>query len=576
MNDFEKIANLIFPDAKPVSYWEEKYPERNLGEGAEVTRFAPSPTGYMHIGHFFGSNLDYRIARSTPNGVFIFRLEDTDSKREVEGSDVVALKTLAHYGVVPDEGFTVNRTNNGNYGPYRQSDRAQIYQSYAKKLLQEGKAFPCFCEKPEGKQAVLLNREQQLNEENQIAEKDSCRNLTYSQIEQNIKEGKPYCIRLKSNGEEGQKVKVFDVVRGEREMGANQKDVVLIKDDGIPPYAFAHAVDDHLMKTTTVVRGEDWISTWPQHVEIFNALGFKQPKYIHTPQLCKIGENGNKRKISKSKDPEADMRFYIQAGLPKEAVTEYLLNLLNSNFEEWREQNPTQDVNEFPFSVNKIGTSSPFFDLIKLEDVSKNVISKFTAEKVLEDTLSWAKNFDEDFVKEKNLNVCDDNFNAKQFVEFLENNKEFAINTFAIDRYTQKPRKDIAKWSEVPKYFNYMFGLFNPTTIADYEYNFEKITNQVATKFLTDYKKVYSSAHEKDEWFNVIKQVANNNGFATDNKLYKQNPEAFVGNTADACALIRIAITGRTNSPDLYLICKVLGDTQVINKIDKFIEILNK
>ena len=263
MTDFEKIANLLFPNiTKDVEYWENKYKSRNLPDGVEVTRFAPSPTGYMHIGHFFGANLDYRLAKST-NGLFLFRLEDTDKKREIEGSDIVALKTLAYYGIVPDEGFTVNRTDNGNYGPYRQSDRTEIYQTYAKKLVAEGKAFPCFCDKPEGKLDVIEKREQQLNSDSQIEEKDPCRNLTLSQVEANLKAGKSFCIRLKSNGKEGDKVKVFDVVRGEREIGANCKDVVLIKDNGIPPYAFAHPIDDHLMKVTTVVRGEEWISTWP-------------------------------------------------------------------------------------------------------------------------------------------------------------------------------------------------------------------------------------------------------------------------------------------------------------------------
>lgn len=579
MNDYKKIADLLYPNVtKTEAYWEEKYPVRTLPEGTEITRFAPSPTGFMHIGHFFGANLDYYIAKSTPNGRFLFRLEDTDKKREISGSDVVALNTLAYYGIVPDEGFTADRTNNGEYGPYRQSDRTEIYQTYAKKLVAEGKAFPCFCEKPEGKQEVLENREKQLSDEKQVVEKDPCRDLTYAEIEANLKAGKKFCIRLKSNGQEGDKVKVNDVVRGVREVGANCKDVVLIKDNGIPPYAFAHAVDDHLMRTTTVVRGEEWISTWPQHVEIFEALGFKPLKYIHTPVLCKIGENGNKRKISKSKDPEADMRFYIQAGLPKEAVTEYLLNIMNSNFEEWRAKNPTAPVTEFPFNAKKIGTSSPFFDIVKLEDVSKNIISKLTAEEVYENTVKWAEGFDYDFDAECKVRLGENyvapSVNPADFALLLKANKDFAIQTFAIDRGGNKPRKDIAKWSEVPAYFNYMFGYFNPTSLSDYEFNFEKITPEIANAFIFDYSKVYSSADEKDVWFNKIKEVAEKHGFATDNKLYKANPENYVGNTADACTLIRLAITGRTNSPDLYSICKVLGDNLVQQKIDKFIDML--
>lgn len=572
MTDFEKIANLLFPNiTKDVEYWENKYISRNLPDGVEVTRFAPSPTGYMHIGHFFGANLDYRLAKST-NGLFLFRLEDTDKKREIEGSDIVALKTLAYYGIVPDEGFTVNRTDNGNYGPYRQSDRTEIYQTYAKKLVAEGKAFPCFCDKPEGKLDVIEKREQQLNSDSQIEEKDPCRNLTLSQVEANLKAGKSFCIRLKSNGKEGDKVKVFDVVRGEREIGANCKDVVLIKDNGIPPYAFAHPIDDHLMKVTTVVRGEEWISTWPQHVEIFNALGFKPVKYIHTPVLCKIGENGNKRKISKSKDPEADMRYYIQAGLPKQAVLEYLLNLLNSNFEDWRAKNPNENVENFPFSAKKIGTSSPFFDVVKLEDVSKNIISKMTAEQVYEETLNWALSYDEEFANQTNSQKL--NVKPSDFAEYLKNNKQYAIDTFSIDRYTAKPRKDIAKWSDVPSYFNYMFGLFNPTSVSDYESDIELKYNASALSLIKEYRHVFSCEDDKETWFNKIKEVAKTCNFAIDNKEYKQNPECYVGNLALACTYIRLAVTGKTNSPDLYSICKVLKDDVVKQRLTTFMELI--
>lgn len=573
--DYKKLAEMLFPDAKPTEYWEEKYKPRNLNANAEVTRFAPSPTGYMHIGHFFGANLDYRIAKSTDGGIFFFRLEDTDKKREVEGSDIVALKTLKHFGIVPDEGFTIDRTNNGEYGPYRQSDRGEIYKSYAKKLVSIGRAFPCFCEKPEGKEEILERREQQYKEEEQTEEYDQCRDLSLEEIEKNLKAGKSYCIRLKCKNKLGDKIKVYDVVRGERELGANTKDVVLIKNNGIPPYTFAHPIDDHLMGTTTVVRGEEWISTWPQHIEIFEALGFKPTKYIHTPLLCKIGENGNKRKISKSKDPEADMRFYIQTGLPKEAVTEYLLNLMNSNFEIWREQNPDKSNLEFPFSTQKIGTSSPFFDMVKLEDVSKNVICKMTAEEVYDNLVAWLNDLDLDFIEDKkdlfNITI---NFDLEKFKKYVKDNKQYIIDVLSIDRYTPKPRKDIAKFSKIPVDYDYMFGLFNPKTIKDYELDGIKADAGEMTAFLKDYMLVYDDKDEKDVWFNKIKEVAQKHNFATDNKLYKQNPDAYVGNTADACAIIRIAVTGRKNSPDLYSIAKVLKKDVVLQKINQFIGFL--
>lgn len=553
MQDYKKIADLLYPNInKDTAYWEDMYKPRNLGD-AEVTRFAPSPTGYMHIGHFFGANLDYRIARSTENGVFFFRLEDTDKKREIEGSDIVALKTLAYYGIVPDEGFTIDRTSKGEYGPYRQSDRTEIYQTYAKKLVAEGKAFPCFCAKPEGKQEVLEKREQQLLEENQVAEKDPCRELTCEEVEANLKAGKTFCIRLKSNGVEGEKVKVIDVVRGERELGANCKDVVLVKDNGIPPYAFAHAIDDHLMGTTTVVRGEEWISTWPQHVEIFKALGFKPLKYLHTPVLCKI-DNGNKRKISKSKDPEADMRYYIQAGLPQCAVTEYLLNLMNSNFETWREQNPEKSADEFPFDVKKVGTSSPFFDIVKLEDVSKNLISKMPAEDVYNYVLDWAKEFNE------------------KWYNILYGDKNYAVNMLNIDRNIAKPRKDIVKWSDIPTLYSYFYDEECKLNSRE-DYALENIPS-VASELLNEYLTVYNANDTKEEWFARIKELCTKYGYAAEVKEYKKNPENYIGHCGDVCTLIRVALTGRTQTPDLYEILKLFGTDRIKARFDKFISVL--
>lgn len=553
MTDYKKIAELLYPNInKDTSYWEDKYPARDL-DGAEVTRFAPSPTGYMHIGHFFGANLDYRIAKTKPNGIFFFRLEDTDKKREIEGSDIVALKTLAYYGVVPDEGFTINRTDSGNYGPYRQSDRTEIYQTYAKKLISEGKAFPCFCSKPEGKKEVLEKREQQLLEDNQVEEKDPCRDLSFEEVEANIKAGKTFCIRLRSNGKEGDKVKVNDIVRGERELGANCKDVVLVKDNGIPPYAFAHAVDDHLMGTTTVVRGEEWISTWPQHVEIFNALGFKTLKYLHTPVLCKI-DNGNKRKISKSKDPEADMRYYIKAGLPRCAVMDYLLNLMNSNFEEWRAENPTADSSEFPFDVKKVGTSSPFFDIVKLEDVSKNLISHMPAEKVYEEILAWAKEFDE------------------KWYNILNSDKDYAIAMLNIDRNIAKPRKDIVKWSDVPTLYSYFYDNECGLDSRD-AYMLENIP-AVAKDLLNEYLKVYNVSDSKEDWFAKIKELGAKYGYAKEVKEYKKNPENYIGHCGDVCTLIRVALTGRTQTPDLYEILKLFGVERIKSRFEKFYSVI--
>lgn len=552
--DYKKLAELLYPNAKDVSFWEEKYPQRNLSSGAEVVRIAPSPTGYLHIGNFFGAMVDYEIAKTT-GGVFYFRLEDTDKKREVDGADFVALNVLKEFGISPDEGLMPNGTEKGNYGPYRQSERLEIYKSYAKKLVLEGKAFPCFCQKAADVGEVFQRREKELQTEASISEKDPCRNLTFEEIEAKLKESKKFALRLKSNGKEGDKVVAFDLCRGEMELPANCKDIVLVKDNGIPPYAFAHVIDDHLMKTTTVVRGSDWLSTWPQHLEIYEALGLKVINYIHTPLISKLGENGNKRKISKRYDPEADMRFYVEMGIPKVAVCEYVLNLANSNFELWRAANPELDFREFKFSPNKIGLSSPLFDMNKLLDISKNYISKLSATEVYSNVLSWAKEFDKDFAK------------------LLEERKDFAISVFNIDREGKNPRKDLEMFSQAKKVFSYMFlDFLGQMKIEDYEIDSKDFAK--AKRVVSEYKNVLDEKDDKETWFSKIKALAQKLGFATDNKEFKKNPENFEGNVANFCEFIRVAITGRKNSPDLFTIISILGQEKTVKRLEKLENLL--
>lgn len=538
--DNKKLAEMLFPNNKlTVEEIEKKYPKRNLPEGAQVTRFAPSPTGFMHLGNFFQALIDFQIAKRS-GGVFYLRIEDTDKKREVTGATELVLYVLTGYGFTPDEYEMKGGVTVGDYGPYYQSERAEIYHAYAKKLVAEGKAFPCFCKKTEGLADVKDQREKNFAL-GKIEEKDPCRNLTLEQIEENLKVGKKFAIRLKSKGDGTKKIKLSDGAKGEIEIQENAKDAILLKDDLMPTYHFAHAVDDTLMGTTVVVRGEEWLPSYPLHKEIFDALGFKQPKYVHNPLIYKFNEKGNKIKLSKRKHPEANMAFFEKEGYEKQAVVEYLTNLANSNFEIWRKQNPTADLMDFPFDGFKITASTPIFDMVKLNDISKDVISHYSAEKCYENLLFWAKE------------------NSVENVEYLEKQRDFVTKILNIDREKPKPRKDIFKWSMFFDLFDYMFGAPKTFEIDENERkNYEKV--------LKTYKK-HLDLSSKDAWFEKVKKMAAELGYATDNAEYKKNPEKYLGNTAKVCEYIRIAITGRKNSPDLFEIMTLLGEKEVLRRL---------
>ena len=546
--DYQKIAELLYKNNKyTVNEIEKMYPKRNLKPGAEVTRFAPSPTGFLHLGHFFQTVIDKFLALRS-GGIFYYRLEDTDKKREVEGADKFAYDKICEYGFVPDEGWTVDGEK-GNYGPYRQSERIEIYKAYGKMLVEKGNAFPCFCDAPENKEEILESREKQLEETSTLLDHDPCRDLSYEEVKANIDAGKTFALRLRSKNREGDKIKIIDKVRGERELPANLRDAVLIKSDGIPPYPFAHPIDDHLMHTTTVVRGEEWFPSVALHTEIFDALGFERVSYLHTAVISKIDEKtGNKRKFSKRLDPEFNINYFDEQGYPKTAVLEYVLTLANSNFEDWRKANPDANLFVFPFTIEKMGTNSPMFDLVKLGDISKNVFSRMKASEVYTGALEWAKTYN------------------KKFYELLTNNRDLAIKALNIDREIQRPRKDISKYSDIEPLYSYMFDeLFDKSTLLNFD---EKLMKETIKEFLSEYKKVLNLNENKDEWFNKIKEVANNCGFATDNKLYKQNPTLYKGNTADACNIIRVSITGRSQTPDLYSIMVTLGQNKVLERIN--------
>ncbi len=549
--NYKELADLIFPDARPVEYYEEKYPERNLKEGAEVTRFAPSPTGFVHIGGLFGGLVDMKIAKQT-NGVFILRIEDTDQKREIENGAGQIVDALNEFKIIPDEGATGENTEKGNYGPYKQSLRKDIYQAFAKKLLSEGKAYPCFAT-PEELDEMRAKQEAAGVRTGYYGVWAKYRNLSVEEAAEKIKNGEKYIIRFKSMGNEERKTKFHDVIKGSLVFPENDQDAVIIKADGLPTYHFAHVVDDHLMRVTLVVRGDEWLSSLPLHLELFKALELKLPKYAHTAAMQKE-EEGKKRKISKRKDPEAAVSYYAELGIPNEAVKEYLLNIANSNFEIWRKQNPDKTIDDFDFQVNKMSVSGALFDMVKLKDIGKNVISKYTAEQVYNESIIWAKKHDND-------------------LEQLLNNKEYSIKVLNIERGKAKPRRDIAEWSDVKECIEYMYDerFFENKD----EYDFDKINDKdEIKKILKLYmSKYYNEVDDQTTWFGKIKDLAEELGYAREVKEYKKEPEKWPGHVGDISTVIRVAITKRRNTPDLYEIMQVLGKDSVEKRINL---ILNK
>ena len=538
MDTQKKLAELLFPDiTETPADIEAKFPERNLKEGARVTRLAPSPTGFLHFGNLFTGTVAYRTAKVT-DGIFFVRVEDTDQKRKVEGAIEVMLGGLKAFDVVADEGVVGENEEKGDYGPYYQSQRKAIYHVFAKSLVEQDLAYPCFCSAEDLDEI----RAAQENEPNKgyWGEYAKCRKLSFEEIEANIKEGKTWTLRLKSPGDLTKKCFFDDMIKGKIEMPENVQDVVLLKSDGIPTYHFAHAVDDHIMRTTHVIRGDEWMSSCPIHLQLFKCLGFKLPKFAHVSPIMKE-ENGNKRKLSKRKDPEAAVTFYVEQGYPKESVNEYIMTLMNSNFEDWRKTNKEAPIEAFPFNLKKMSVSGALFDMVKLNDISKNVISLMPAKKVYDYTAAWAKEYD------------------KEFYELLTRNEEYSVNMLNIDREGPKPRKDIACFSEVKDYVSYFFN-----EIADLSYELpENITADMAKEILDLYVEEYDAARDKDAWFAHIKEMCEKLGYTPNVKEYKKNPDAFKGHVGDVSTVIRLAVTGRKNTPDLYAIMQILGEEEV-------------
>lgn len=550
MNNNEKMAELLLPDIdKTPDYYEELYKPRTLPEGARVTRIAPSPTGYLHLGTLFAALVN-RITATSTGGVFYTRIEDTDKKREIEGGTRDIMSGLDRFGIKIDEGFVSADKQLGDYGPYKQSERAEIYQTYAKSLIKQGLAYPCFCTAEE-LDAVRKIQEEQKERTGYHGKWAKHRDITYDEAKALINEGKTYVVRLKSPGSEENRIVFDDCVKGKIEMPENDEDFVILKSDGIPTYHFAHAVDDHLMHTTHVLRGDEWISSVPKHIQLFKLLGFKPPKYGHISPIMKL-DNGAKRKISKRKDPEAAVHFFAEQGYDSESVIEYLMTIAASDFEDWRRANPDKSYKDFKFNLKKMSVSGALFDSDKLSDVSKTVISKLDSGTVYNRLTDWAKEFD------------------PEFYEILTENPDYTRAMLSIDRDVPKPRKDIAKWSEAKEYFSYFFDkLYTPDFTLP-----ENIAPTDAAEFLKKYKSVYNSSDDRQQWFDRIKQIAPEIGFAAETKQYKADPQSFKGHAGDLSTVLRIAVTGRRNTPDLCSIMQVLGYETCISRIDAAINSL--
>lgn len=557
--DYKKLADLLFPNVTlTVEDLLKKFPNRELDNKALVTRFAPSPTGYLHIGGVYQCTLAKFLASST-NGKFYLRIEDTDEKREVEGAAEIIYPALKNFNIIPDEGYISQTEETGDYGPYLQSRRKEYYQAFVKELVAKGLAYPCFCQDDE-------NEENQANDYRAEQKRlgvpigyygqwAKCRNLTYEEVEENLKNGKKFKIRIKSNGDGTKRMVFTDELRGKIPFPINFIDYVILKSDGSALYHLAHLVDDTLMHTTLVTRDESWLPSAPLHKQLFEYMNLPAPKYLHTAQIMTIDEKTQtKRKISKRYDAWADSRWFIEQGYYKDTIVEYLLNLLNSNFELWRTQNPTLPYTEFKLTIEKMSKSGAMFDMNKFNDMSKTIISKLSCETVYNCATEWAKTYD------------------KELYETLISNPEYSKKMFNIEREVKKPRKDICKWSEIRQYYFYFFdNIYNPK-IEDYEFE-ERFTKEIIHSIMDKYILTYDENDEKNVWFDKIKAIAGEIGFATDNKDYKENPGKYVGFYGDVATIIRQVLTSKKNTPDLYDICKLLGKTRIENRVKNFKEL---
>lgn len=553
MTEFEELAELIFPDiTETIADLEKRYPERNLPEGAIVARFAPSPTGFLHTGSLFATLIAWKFPRQT-NGVFYTRLEDTDTKREIAGSGVELLKQLEAFGIIPNEGY-MGTYEKGQYGPYKQSNRAQIYKIVIKDFIKRGLAYPCFCSSED---LTMLRAYQEKNKLNPgyYGEYAKCSTLSPKVAMEKIQNGEPYVIRFRSQGNYQNKVKITDLIRGNHELAQNDQHIVILKSDGLPTYHFAHLVDDHFMRTTHVTRGEEWLPSLPIHYELFDAAGWKRPNYAHLPVIMKL-DNGNRRKLSKRKDPEASVSYFLENGYPVEGILEYLVTIANSNFEEWRLQNMSADIFTFPLSFDKMTLDGALFDLAKVENICKERLSRLNKEEFTNKAYAFAIEYDEQL---KNL---------------IERNPEFFKSIINIEREKENPRKDYTTYKDIYPIISFFYNDLYDTLLDTTElpFNYERFTKDTIIYVLETFKSNMGLEYDEEGWFNNLKETTSKCGFCPNVKEYKKNKEAYPGHVGDISEMIRIAFSTRKNTPNPYFVLQILGEKEVARRIDKVIQ----
>ena len=547
----EKLAELLFPHVdKTPEEVEAAFPARDLPEGAKVTRIGPSPTGFVHLGNLYNAAIGERLAHQS-GGLIILRVEDTDAKREVAGAVETLLAMMDFFGVPFDEGVLLNEAgepeDRGDYGPYRQRQRKEIYQTVAKALVKKGRAYPCFCTEEE---LAALREQQQAQKLNfgYYGPFAKCRDLTLEQIEEKLAKGAPWVLRYRSLGDPERRTQVLDAIRGQLDLPENDQDLVLLKSDGIPTYHFAHVVDDHLMRVTHVVRGEEWLATLPMHVQLFDELGWERPVYCHTAQLMKM-DGEVKRKLSKRKDPELALEYYRADGYLPEAVWEYLLTVLNSNFEEWRLENPEADLRDFAFTTEKMSTSGALFDLAKLEDISKEALWRMPAEQVYDGLLAWCREYD------------------PSFAELLAADKDFACRAIDLGRHDERPRKDLVTWKQARDFLSFYYD----AAFRQEDPFPERVDEAARAEIVRAYLDAVDYADDNSAWFDKVRDICTKLGYAAKPKDFKKHPEDYRGSIVDVSNTIRVGLTGRANSPDLWQVSQLLGEETCRRRLEKLL-----
>ncbi|MEK6264931.1 MAG: glutamate--tRNA ligase [Clostridium sp.] len=547
--DYTNLADLLLPSLdKTPDYYTNLYPERNLKEGAMVTRYAPSPTGFQHLGGVFAALISERVAHQS-EGIFYFRVEDTDKKREVDGAIEDSTSTLRDFGIYFDEGVLDSSSEKGAYGPYKQSDRKEIYHTFVKDLIRKGLAYPCFCTEE------ALDETREIQQELKINTGDHGkwaihRNASFDEINDELTKGTPFVIRLKSPGDPNKRVICNDLIKGPISMPENDQDIVILKTNGLPTYHFAHVIDDYLMRTTHVIRGEEWLSSLPIHLQLFEMLGYSAPNYAHIPTIMKM-DGTSKRKLSKRKDPEIRVDFYKSEGYPLISVTEYLVNLVNSNFQEWRSENLNEPCTNFTIVLENMSKSGALFDISKLNDMSKNIIAAMSASNVYGLYLAFAKEYD------------------TTTADTLIKHENYAKQIFNIERENENPRKDFVKWLDVKEHIEYFFDDFYEASTRE-GYNFpEHIEMEDVKIILKGYLDIYNHSDDADTWFSRVKELSEKLGYAKNGRVYKKNPDLYKGVVSDVATVIRVALTNRQQTQDLYEIMQVMGENRVVERLSK-------